>query len=62
MLGDLHETRPDNVRLDIKAIQRNDKCVGFICFNDDAVVGFVPVHTGTSIAPTRMMEPIRIAE
>ena len=44
MLGDLHKTRPDNVRLDIKAIQRNDKGIGFVCFDDDAIVGFVPVH------------------
>lgn len=47
---------------DIKAVERNDKCVGIVGFYYDAIVCFVPVQCGTSMLPTRMMEPIRIAE
>lgn len=50
------------MRLDIKAVERNDKGICLVGFDDDAIVCFVPVQCGTSRLPTRMMEPIRIAE
>jgi hypothetical protein len=62
LLGDLYKSRSDDVCLDIKAIERNDKCVGVAGFDNDAIVCLVPDQCGVSRQPTKMMEPIMIAE
>jgi len=62
LFGDLYKSRADDVRLDIKTIKRDDKCVGIFGFDDDAIVCFMPVQCGVSRQPTKMMEPIMIAE
>lgn len=50
------------MRLDIKAVECDDKSVCIFCFDDDAIFCVVPDQCGVSRQPTKTMDPIMIAE